>query len=129
METKRFTPMEAGATTGVVSPAPAPAAPTAPSAVSGEPARTVTRRQLILAVVISTIAAVMVSVAISAAVANSLLGPGPQGEPGPMGPAGPRGAQGAKGETGATGATGAAGAPGEMVPCSNDIDVPLPYCY
>jgi hypothetical protein len=59
---------------------------------------------------------------------------GAQGQQGPVGPQGDRGVRGRIGKTGPAGLNGAAGAvgtpgrPGATKACSNDLDVPLPYC-
>jgi hypothetical protein len=62
---------------------------------------------------------------------------GPQGQSGLVGSKGERGARGRTGKKGAAGFNGAAGAagtpgaqgrPGDKVACSNDANVPLPYC-
>jgi hypothetical protein len=106
--------------------------PAAPPAIPNKTGAPITMRKVVLTVVIAAVATVLVSIALSAVVANSFLGPGPtgpQGEQGLVGAAGPRGHQGPAGPAGAAGSNGSNGTDGATVACSNDINVPLPYCY
>lgn len=92
--------------------------------------RTLRAIGFVLAVVLLS-AATMFAIS---AIAPSVLPDGPQGKvgaTGPQGETGPRGRRGRQGRTGrsgAAGAPGAPGAPGATRACSNDPDVPLPYC-
>lgn len=99
--------------------------------------RPVTWGRLLIALFVT----VVLFASIAAAMVLTDTGPrGPQGQQGEQGLAGPKGAPGVRGRTGKTGAAGlngAAGTPGtpgrpgragERVACSNDVDVPLPYC-
>ncbi len=87
----------------------------------------------------AAIATVVLSIGASAGVAAVMDTPGPQGvagqsiqgEKGDRGTRGLRGHRGRSGKTGAAGVNGANGTDGETIveqACSNDVDVPLPYC-
>jgi hypothetical protein len=85
--------------------------------------------------VVALVATVIISIALSATVTTTVLHGslrGPAGARGEMGPVGPQGEKGDRGRTGKSGANGANGVDGATVvhdrACSNDIDVPLPYC-
>jgi hypothetical protein len=89
-----------------------------------------------------TLGALLVSLLVSAVIFASLAAvaviaiddPGPQGQQGVagiqgvQGEKGNKGTRGKSGKTGKSGTNGANGAPGATRACSNDLDVPLPYC-
>lgn len=112
--------------TGVRPPNGAPAAPPSSKRLK----RPVTYGGLLAALLVS---AVLFAAAATAAVLM-IDDPGPpgphgvQGAQGPVGPQGHRGRAGKNGLNGANGANGAPGQPGATRACSNDINVPLPYC-
>jgi hypothetical protein len=110
-----------------VNPAPAVgSAPTKPP-VEKRLKRPVTLGGLLLSLLVSAV----VFGGLGTAAVMTINDPGPRG---PQGVAGPQGVQGVKGEhgkhgkNGINGANGAPGAPGETRACSNDLDVPLPFC-
>jgi hypothetical protein len=106
----------------------------APKATISTPKGTVSLRGLLAACAITVGLAVGGSYAVATVAAPD--GPaGARGATGAQGPTGERGPRGRHGKTGLNGASGANGANGsdgativEHRACSNDVDVPLPYC-
>jgi hypothetical protein len=80
---------------------------------------------------VALLATVVLFAGVAAAAVLAIDDPGPRGHQGVQGVQGPQGVQGKRGKpgkNGLNGANGAPGAPGATRACSNDLDVPLPYC-
>jgi hypothetical protein len=98
----------------------------------------VTAKTLLTAVALTILLAVGAGVASGVVAARTFDTPGARGpvglagidgQDGERGPRGPRGKRGAAGAAGAAGVNGADGATiVREEACSNDLDVPLPFC-
>ena len=106
-----------------------------PKAVHAVVVRT---RNLVIAAILVALFASSAGVISGVVAAQAFDTPGPRGAQGAQGVAGvdgergPRGYRGKRGRAGKNGANGANGVNGATVvreeACSNDLDVPLPYC-
>lgn len=107
------------------------------SEVAAAPTARLKRPVTLVALLVSLLISALLFAGVAAVAVLAINDPGPQGR---QGVAGIQGVQGVKGKTGTrgkpgktgksgiNGANGANGAPGATRACSNDDDVPLPYC-
>jgi hypothetical protein len=105
--------------------------------VAAAPTQRMKRPVTLAALLLSLLISALLFAGLAAVAVLAINDPGPQGR---QGVAGIQGVQGVKGKTGTrgkpgktgksgiNGANGANGAPGATRACSNDYDVPLPFC-
>jgi hypothetical protein len=113
------------------------AAPMGHSSVAEAPARGIKRPVTLGVLLLSLLISALLFAGLATVAVLAIDDPGTQGKQGVAGvqgvqgvkgKRGPRGKPGKTGRSGANGVNGANGAPGATRACSNDFDVPLPFC-
>jgi hypothetical protein len=113
------------------------ATPMSRSVVAEAPARRMKRPVTLGALLVSLLVSAVLFGGLATLAVLAINDPGPQGQQGvagvqgvqgDKGKRGTRGKTGKSGKNGVNGANGSNGAPGATRACSNDVDVPLPYC-